>query len=173
MDHSTPGFPVLHCIPEIAQTRVHWVGDAIQPYHPLSSPSLPAFNLPQHQVFSSESVLRIRWTNYWSFSILLPSIFPQIRVFSNESALHIRWPKFWRFSFSMSPSNGYSGLVSFRTDWSDPPCSPRNSQESSPAQQFESINSSALSLLYGPTLTSVHDYWKNHSFDYVETTSPG
>ena len=95
--------------------------------------------------------------------LLLPSIFPSIRVFSNESALYIKRPKYW--SFSISPSNEYSALISFRTDWS--PCSPRDSQESS-LTQFESISSSALSLLYGPTLTSVHDYWKNHSFDYTD-----
>ena len=95
--------------------------------------------------------------------LLPPSIFPSIRVFSNESVLHMRWPKFWRFSFSISLSNEYSGLISFRMDWT--PCSPRDSQESSPTPQFKSINSSALSFLYNPTLTSIHDYWKNHSFD--------
>ena len=67
---------------------------------------------------------------------------------------HIRWPKYWSFSFSISPSNEYSGLISFRIDWS--PCCPRDSQESSTTSQFKSINSLALSLLYGPTLTSVH-----------------
>ena len=87
--------------------------------------------------------------------LLLPSIFPSIRVFSNEMDLGIRWPRYWRFSISISPSNEYSGLISIRTDWS--PCSPRDSQESSPTPQFKSINSSALSLLYGPTLTSIHD----------------
>ena len=91
------------------------------------------------------------------------SIFPSIRVFSNESFLHIRWPKYWSFSFSISPSNEYSELVSFRMDWS--PCGPGDSQESSPTPQFKSINSSALNFLYSPTLTSIHDYWKNHSFD--------
>ena len=97
---------------------------------------------------------------------LLPSVSPSIRVFSSESALHIRWPKYWSSSFSINPSNEYSGLSSFYwLVW--PPWSPRDSQESSPAPQFESMNSSALSLLYGPTLTSVHDYWKNHSFDYT------
>ena len=92
--------------------------------------------------------------------LLLPSIFPSIRVFSNESVLHIRWPKYWSFSFNISPSNEYSGLISFRT-----PCSPRDSQESSPTPQFKSINSLTLSFLYGPNLTSIHDYWKNHSLD--------
>ena len=97
--------------------------------------------------------------------LLLPSIFPSIRVFSNESGLHIRWPKYWSFNFSLSPSNGFSGLISFRIDWLDLPCSPGDSQESSPTPQFENISSSALSLLYGLTLISVHDYWKNHNFD--------
>ena len=87
---------------------------------------------------------------------LLPSIFPRIRLFSNESVLLIRWPKNW--SFSISPSNEYSGLIAFKMDWLDVLASPRNSQESSPTPQFKSINSSALSLLYGPILTSVHDY---------------
>ena len=95
--------------------------------------------------------------------ILPPSIFPSIRVFSKESVLHIRWPKYCCFSFNISPSNEYSGLISFRMDWS--PCSPRDSQESSPTPQFRSINSSALSFLCSPTLTSIHDYWKNHSFN--------
>ena len=95
----------------------------------------------------------------------LPSIFPSIRVFSNESALHIRWPKYWSFNFSVSPSNEYPGLILFNMDLSlfGSPRSPRNSQESSPAPQFESITSSVLSFFYGPTLTSVHDYWRNHS----------
>ena len=94
---------------------------------------------------------------------LLPSIFPSIRVFSKESALHIRWPKYWSFSFSISPSNEHSGLISLRMDWLDP-WSPRESQESSLTPQFKSINSSMLSFLYSPTLTSIHNYWKNHSF---------
>ena len=92
-------------------------------------------------------------------SFLLPSsIFPSIRVFSSESVLHIRKPKCWSFGFSISPSNEYSGLISFRMDWLDILCSPRNSQESSPTPQFKSINSSALSSLYSPTFTSIHDY---------------
>ena len=95
--------------------------------------------------------------------LLLPSVFPIIRVFSNESVLHIRWPKYWRFSFSISPSNEYSSPISFRMDWLEIPCSPRDSQESPPTPQFKSINSLVLSFLYSPTLTSIHDYWKNHS----------
>ena len=98
--------------------------------------------------------------------LLLPSIFPSIRVFSNESVLRIWWPKYWSFSFSISPSNEYSGLISFRMDWVDH-FSVQDSQESSPTPQFKSINSSALSFLYGPTLTSTHDYRKNHSFDQM------
>ena len=89
MDCSTPGFFVLHHLLELAQTHVHWVGDAIQPSHPLLTP------------------------------LTLPSIFASIRVFSNESALHIRWPKYWSFSFSISLSSEYSRLISFRTDWFD------------------------------------------------------
>ena len=97
--------------------------------------------------------------------LLLPSIFPCIRFFSNESVLHISWPKYWSFNFSIGPSNGYSGLISFRMDLLGSPCSPGDSQESSSTPQFKSINSSALNFLYSPTLTSIHDYWKNHSLD--------
>ena len=112
----------------------------------------------------------IEWvmpSNYLILLLLLPSIFPSIRVFFGESALRISWPKYWSFSFSISPSNEYSGLISFRIDWFDLLGSPRDSQESSPTQQFKSINSSVLRLLYGPPLTSTCDYWKNHSFDYT------
>ena len=84
MECSMPGLPVHHQLREFTQTHIHWVGDAIQPSHPLSSLSPP------------------------------PSIFPSIRVFSNESVLHIRWPKYCSFSFSIIPSNEYSGLISFR-----------------------------------------------------------
>ena len=97
--------------------------------------------------------------------LLLPSMFPIIRVFSIESALHIGWPKYW--NFSIGPSSDYSRLISFR-DWLVwAPCSSRDSQESSPAPQFKSMNSLALSLFYGPTLTSIHN-WKSHSFDYID-----
>ena len=89
VDCSTPGFPVPHQLPKLAQTHVHWVSDAILPSHSLSSPSPPAFNLSQHQDLFHESVL------------------------------HYRWPKYWSFSFSTSPSNEYSGLISFRIDWFD------------------------------------------------------
>ena len=96
--------------------------------------------------------------------LLQTSIFPSISIFSNESVLRIRWPKHWSFSFSISPSNEYSGLISFRIDWLDL-LAVQGTLESSPAPQFKSINSSALSFLYSPALTSIHDYWKNHSFD--------
>ena len=89
MDCSIPDFPVHHHLLELTQTHVHQVGDAIQPPHPLSP------------------------------LLLLPSIFPSISVFSNESVLHIRWPNYWSFSFSISPSNECSGLISFRIDWLD------------------------------------------------------
>ena len=91
MNHSTPGLPVHHQLPEFTQTYVHWIGDAIQPSHPLSSP------------------------------LLLPPVLPSIRVFffPNESTLWMRWPKYWSFSLSISPSNEHPGLVSFRVDWLD------------------------------------------------------
>ena len=125
-DCSMPGFPVLHYLPEFAQTRVHWVSDSIQPSLPLLPPSL------------------------------LPSVFPSISVFSNELALCIKWLKSWGFSFSISASNEYSGWISFRMDQVGFPCSPRDSQESYPTPQVKSISSWVLSLLHCPTLTSVH-----------------
>ena len=94
--------------------------------------------------------------------LLLPSIFSSIRVFSNELALAIRWPKYW--SFSISPSNECSGLISFRIDWFDL-LAVQGTLKSLLQHQFESISSLVLSLPYGPTLTSIDDYWKNHSFD--------
>ena len=100
--------------------------------------------------------------------LLLPSIFLNIMVFSNESALCIRWPKYWSFSFSISPSNEYSGLIYFRMDWLDVLALQGTLKEFSPTPQFKSINSSALSLLYGLILIFIHDYWKNHSFDYMD-----
>ena len=107
---------------------------------------------------------------------LLPPIPPSIRVFSNESTLCMRWPKYWSFSFSIIPSKEHPGLISFRMDWLDllqnglfgSPCSPRDSQESSPIPHFKNINSSVLSFLYIPTLTCIHDHWKNHSLDQTD-----
>ena len=105
---------------EFTQTHAHLVGDAIQPSHPLSSPSPPAFNLSQHQVFS------------------------------NESVLHIRWPKYWSFSFNISLSNVYSGPISFRMDWLDLLAVQGTVQESSLTPQFKSINSFVLRFLDSP-----------------------
>ena len=94
--------------------------------------------------------------------LLLPLILPNTRVFSNESVPHIRWPKYWSFSLSISASNEYSGLISFRIDSFD--LLAIQGTLKSPSQ-FESINSLALNLLYCPALTFIHDYWKNQSFD--------
>ena len=133
---------VHHQLPEFTQTHVHWIGDAIQPSHSLLSPSPPALNFSQHQGLSNELVLRIRW------------------------------PKYWSFSFSISPSNEYSGLFPFRMDWLDllavqGTLKSLLQHQSSKASAFNSIqfNSSAFRFLYSPTLTSIHDYWKNHSLD--------
>ena len=96
--------------------------------------------------------------------LLLPPIPPSIRVFSNESTLRMRWPKYWSFSISIIPSKEHPGLISFRMDWLDL-LAVQGTQEYSPTPQFKSINSSALSFLHSPTLTSIHDHWKNHSLD--------
>ena len=97
--------------------------------------------------------------------LLLPSILLSASlVFSSESAIHIRWPKHWSFSFSINVFNEYWGLISFRMDWLDL-LAVQGTLKSSLAAHFKRMNSLVLSLLYGPTLTSIHDYWKNHSFD--------
>ena len=137
MDYSTPRFPVCHQLVELAQTHVHWISDAIQPSHPLSSPSLPAFN------------------------------FPSIRVFSKQSVFCIRWPKYWSFSFSISPSNEHSGPIFFRMDWLDLLATQGILKS---LLQHHSSKASFLqcsAFLYVPTLTSIHDYWKKHSFDQM------
>jgi len=115
------------------------------------------------QTMSIESVVPSNHLILCHPLLLLPSIFPSFRIFSSESALHIRWPKYWSFSFSICPSSEYSGLISFRTDWLDL-LAVQGTLESFPTPQFKSINSSALSL-HSPTLTSIHDHWKNHSLD--------
>ena len=97
--------------------------------------------------------------------LLLPPIPPSIRVFSNESTLCMRWPKYWSYSFSIIPSKEIPGLISSQNGLVGSPCSPRDSQESSPTPQFKSINSSVLSFLHSLALTSIHDHWKNHSLD--------
>ena len=120
MDCGSPGSLVHHQFPELTQIHVHRVSDAIPPSHPLLSPSLPVFNLSQHQ----ESI-----------------------VFSNESALDIRWPKYWSFSFNISPTNEYPGLISFRMDWLDLLVVQGTLKGSSPVPHFKSINSLALSFI--------------------------
>ena len=135
MDCSMPVFLVHHQLPELAQTHVQ-------------------LSWWCHPTISSSFV---------PFSSCLQS-FPASGSFSSESVLCIRWPKYWSFSFTISPSNEYSELISFRIDWLFSLQS-RDSQESSPTPQFKSINSSALSFVYSTTLTSIHDHWKNHSFD--------
>ena len=132
MDCSMPCLPGLQQLLELSITHIYQVSDAIQPSHPLSSPSPPIFSLSQHQGF-----------------------------FSKESGLHIRWPKFW--NFSISPANEYSGLISFRTDWFDLLAVQRTLKRLPQHHSF--IHSSVLSFLYSPNLKSIHDYWKNHSFD--------
>ena len=135
MNRSTPGLPVHHQLPEFTQTHVHQVSDAIHPSHPLSSPSPPAPNPSQHQSL-------FQWVNT-----------------SHEVAKVLEF-QLWHHSFQWNPGADLlqNGLVGS-------PCSPRDSQESSPTSQFKSINSSALSLLHSPTLTSIHDHRKNHSLD--------
>ena len=96
--------------------------------------------------------------------LLLPSIFPSIRVFANESVLPNRWPKYWSFSFNISPSNEHPGLISFRMDWLDH-LAVQGTLKSLLQQQVQKQQFLALSFLYCPTLTTRHDYWKNHSLD--------
>ena len=111
-----------------------------------------------------ESVMPSNCLTVCRLLLLPPSVFPSIRVFSSESVLHIRWPKYWSFSFSISPSNEYLGLISFRMDWLDL-FAVQGTLKS--LLQHHSLKASILqcSALYGPTLTSIHDYWKNYSFD--------
>ena len=97
--------------------------------------------------------------------LLPPSVFPSIRVFSNESALRIRWPKYWSFSFNIRPSNEHSGLISFRMDWLDLLAFQGTLKSLLQHHSSKAINSLALSFLHSTALTSIHDYWKNHSLD--------
>ena len=100
--------------------------------------------------------------------LLLPSIFPTIRVFSNESALLIRWPKYWSFSFSISPSNEYSGLTSFRVDWFDLLAAQRTLNSIVASKHHNSKESTLFSFFYNPALTSRFDYWEKYSFDHMD-----
>ena len=138
MDRSTPSFPVHHQLLELTQTHFLWVGDAIQPPHPLSSPSPHAFNLSQNQ-----------------------------GLFKSVSSSH-QVAKVLEFQLQHQ-SFQWIFRVDFLQDWLvGSPCNLRDSQESSPTPQFKNINSSVLSFLYSSTLTCIHDYWKNHSFDYMD-----
>ena len=136
MNCSRPGSSVLHYLLEFTQTHVHWISDAIQPSHPLLPPSPPALNLSQHQGL-------FHWVG--SSNQVTKVLELQLQQQSFQ----------WIFKTDFFP------------DWLvQSPCCPRDSQESSPTPLFKSMNSSVLSrFLYGPTLTSIHDYWKNHSFD--------
>ena len=134
MNRCMPGLPVHHQLLEFTQTHVHQVSDAIQPSHPLSSPSPPAPNPPS------------------------------IRVFSNESTLHMRWPKYWSFSFSISLSNEHPGLISFRMDWLDL-LAGQGTLKSLLQHHSSKASLPRHSAFFSPTLTSIHDYWKNHSLD--------
>ena len=140
-DCSTPGFPVHHHLLEFAPTHVRSVGDVIQLSHPLLSPSPPAFNLAQHQGLFKRD----------SFSY-------QVATVLEFQLQHQSFQWIFRTDFLQD------WLV-----WS--PCSSRDSQESSPVSQFESISSLVLSIFYCQTLTSIHDYWKNHSFDCMDLCS--
>ena len=134
MDCSTPGFPVYHQLLELAQTHVHWVRDAIQSSHPLPCSSPSDSNLSQHQGL-------FQWVS-------------SLHKVSKVSELQIQYQCFqWKF---------WTGFLHDWLDWS--PCSQRNTQKSSLITQLKTTNSSVLRFLYGPTFTSVHDYWKNLSF---------
>ena len=140
MNCITPGFPDLHYLLESTWIHIHWVSDYIQPSHLLSPPSHPP----------APSLLAFKLSQHQGF-------FQWVNC--------NRWPKYWSFSFIISPSNIFR--IDFLEDWLVwSLCCPRDSQESSSAPQFKSINFSALCLLYGPTVKSTYDYWKNDSFDY-------
>ena len=144
------------------------MSDSLWP-HGLQHARLPCPSLSPG-VCSSSCPLSQWWHPTILSSVVPFSSCPQslpASVISNESVLCIRWPKYWNFSFSISPSNEYPGLISFRIDLFDL-LAVQGTLKSSPAPQFKSISSLALSLLYGPTLIFVHDYWKNHSFHYTD-----
>ena len=142
------------------------MSDSVSPQTAACQASL-SFTISQSllKLLSIESMMPFNHLTLCHPFLFLPSIFPGIRVFSNKLALWISCLKFWSFSLSISPSKEHSGLIALRIDWLVwSPCSHRDSQESFPAPQFRSSDSWALTFLYGPTLTSIHDYWKNHSF---------
>ena len=132
-----------------------------------STPGLPVITISRSslRLTSIESVMPSSHLILCRPLLLLPPIPPSIRVFSNESTLCMRWPKDWSFSFSIIPSKEIPRVDLLQNGLVGSPCSPRDSQESSPTPQFKSINSSELSLLQSPTLTSIRDHRKNHSLD--------
>ena len=141
MDCSMPGLLVHHQLPEFTQTHVHRLGDTIQPLHTLSSTSPPVLNLSQHQGF-----------------------FPMSQLFASGGQTIGISPSASVLPMNIQDLFPLDGLVGY-------PCSPRDSQVSSPTPQFKSINSSVLSFLYSPTLTSIHDHWKNHSLDQMDLST--
>ena len=143
------------------------MSDSAIPWTAAHQASLSSFTISQSwlRLMSIESVMPSNHLILCHSLFLLPSIFPCIRVFSSVLAFRIKWPKDWSFRFNISPSNEYLGLISFRIDWSDLPAVQGTLKS---LLQHQNINFSVLSLLYGPTLTSVHDYWKNHSFEYTD-----
>ena len=141
------------------------MSDSLQPHEQQHTrPPCPSPTPSPPKPMSIESVMPSNHLILCRPLRLLPSIFPSIRVFSNDSALHIRWPKYKSFIF-ISPFNEYPGLISFRMDWLDLLAVQGTLKSLLLTPQFKSINSSELSFLYSPTLTSIHDYWKNHSLD--------
>ena len=145
----------------------HWVmSDFLWP-HELQH-TRPPCPPPTPRVYTNSCPLS-RWCHPTISSSVVPfssylQSFPTSGFFSNESALWIRWPKYWNFSFNISPSKEHPGLISFRMNWLDL-LAFQGTQESTPTPQFKNINSSVLSFLQSPTLTSIHDHWKNHSFE--------
>ena len=137
--------------------------------HPVNS------NMPDSlSITNSQSLLKLMSINSVMTSnhlilchplLLLPSVFPTIRVFSSESVLQFRWPKYWSFSFSIIPSKDIPGLISFRMDWLDLLAVQGTLKSLLQHHSSKDINSSVLSFLHSPTLTSIHDHWKNHSLD--------
>ena len=138
-----------------------------------STPGLPVHHqLPEFtRLMSIKSVMPYSHLILCHLLLLLPPIPPSIRVFSDEATLRIRWPKYWSFNFSIGPSNEYSGLNSFRIDWFDLLAVQGTLKSLLQHHNSKAINSLVLSLFYGPTLTSICDSWRNHSFDYLDISA--
>ena len=151
-------FSSVQCLSRVQLFATPWT-TACQASLPITS----SWSWPK--LMSVESVMPSSHLIVCSPLLLPPSVFPSIKVFSDESALRVRWPKYWSFSFNISPSKWIFRMDLLQNGLVGSPCGPRDSQESSPTPQFKSINSLALSFLYSPTLTSIHDYWKNHSLE--------